>query len=837
MTEQRRRTKPPLPTRRSERPPSDVNIPRAPRVPSTTPPVSESIVRPEVDLPTVGSSELWSKKIRTSEEIDRGGMSYVVRGKDMTLHRQLALKVSPLPRGEMPKGQLARFIEEAQIAAQLEHPNVVPVHELGMDPEGRAYFSMKLVGGQSLEKILELRKSGDAQTVHEFGLRRLLDVFLQVCQAVEYAHARGVVHRDLKPSNVMVGDFGEVLVMDWGVAKLLNDESVATEVESAMLAAEGDIGSRRPGSIPPTARRSDVTSFRSGKEALTTQAGQLVGTPAYMSPEQARGAAVDERSDLYALGVMLYEILCGELPFDDDDPRILLQRVTKEKPRRPSEIQPATPLALETLALRLLEKEPERRALPIAQIRAHVQDYIEGIARDYRRDGLWTNALWMLGGLSLFAFLVWYLTGQSIRALFVLAPATVFNAFGWFLLILGVGAPLWSAYTALRLRSDRDRFGPPTDEERFVSGYLARRTFATALSPVLQLIFIGELAVLAIAHVAKRQVGSKEMVQRISAELRAEWAQSLIVILVFLFAYLFFLSSEVRFARKIDRYDALVARPRWEALWPVFLIALILSTIGTTQVLDWVLGNQGNLSAFLRQQMLAQPVDLVEAGKNVVFQGTFLSVLVLVMLLLAFPPAEVLAALRLPYQPADEATIQHRAHYWVRSIAILRIARVNWLYGGTMIGGLSAMTILSRPVAVPLVHQVMYILGPSLIGFIGYALTRRYLQKILRNAPAVERLVQRQVEEFRLDLARIRRERAQKGAWRHRLVELAVPIACIVLYSVWTGSGIQQRALQQLVLPVTTKGWLLILPYVLLLFVIPFRDRFSRKAAPAAGGS
>jgi hypothetical protein len=362
----------------------------------------------------------------------------------------------------------------------------------------------------------------------------------------------------------------------------------------------------------------------------------------------------------------------------------------------------------------------------------------------------------------LFAFLVWYLTGQSIRALFVLAPASVFNAFGWFLLILALGAPLWSAYLALRLRSDRDRFGPPTDEERFISGYLARRTFATALSPVFQLIFIAELAGLALARVARREVGSKEMVQRISAELRAEWAQSLIVILVFLFAYLFFLSSEVRFARKIDRYDALLARPRWEAVWPVFLIALILSTIGTTQVLDWVLGNQGNLGAFLKQQMLAQPVDLVEAGKTVVFQGTFLSVLVLVMLLLAFPPAEVLAALRLPYQPADEATIQHRAQYWVRSIAILRVARVNWLYGGTMIGGLSAMTILSRPVAVPLVHQVLYILGPSLIGFIGYAFTRRYLQNILKSAPAVERLVQRQVEDFRQDLARIRRERARR---------------------------------------------------------------------------
>src|SRR5262249_55565446 len=151
--------------------------------------------------------------IRPGEEVGRGATAVILRGTDIKLRRELALKVTSSPRDELPTALLARFVEEAQITAQLEHPNVVPIHDIGIDPEGRAYFSMKLVRGESLDAILARRKEGDAATLSEFGLRRLLDVFLQVCQAVEYAHVRGVIHRDLKPANIMVGDFGEVLVM------------------------------------------------------------------------------------------------------------------------------------------------------------------------------------------------------------------------------------------------------------------------------------------------------------------------------------------------------------------------------------------------------------------------------------------------------------------------------------------------------------------------------------------------------------------------------------------------------------------------------------------------
>src|SRR5690349_6408813 len=189
--------------------------------------------------------ELWGGRIEVRGEVGRGAMGQVLLGFDTKLRREMALKVTHLPRGEIARQLLARFVEEAQVNAQLEHPNIVPVHDLGLDPSGRAYFSMKLVRGRSLEDILLARLDGDAETLAEFGLRRLLDIFMQVCLAMEYAHARGVIHRDLKPANVMVGDFGEVLVMDWGVAKLRDMAAgVSTKVEA--LVSEHDLNDSGP---------------------------------------------------------------------------------------------------------------------------------------------------------------------------------------------------------------------------------------------------------------------------------------------------------------------------------------------------------------------------------------------------------------------------------------------------------------------------------------------------------------------------------------------------------------------------------------------------------------
>lgn len=805
-------------------------------VPGVAPGVAEDPTQfapeaPSAQRPLLDPEQLWSGRIRASEELGQGGMSYVLRGTDTKLRRDLALKVTPLPRQQMQRDHLARFIEEAQITAQLEHPNVVPVHDYGIAPDGRIFFSMKLVRGKSLESILEDRARADPTTPSEFGLRRLLDVFLQVCQALEYAHARGVIHRDLKPANIMVGDYGEVLVVDWGVAKLVERREpasapVSTSSTGSMSDSEAPTApTQTSDSMRPGAPSPDVTSLRKGADRWATQMGTVIGTPVYMSPEQAQGAPVDERADLYALGVILYEILCGQVPFDGNDPTELLDRVRTERPRRPSELNPSTPLALEAVALQLLEKEPERR-LPIPQIRTHLQNYIEGIGRDYQRPSLWSSALWTVGGLGLFAFLVWYLTGQSIAALFVLAPPTVLNAVGWFLLVVTLGYPLWAAPRALgQSRSERDRFQPASSEETFISGYFAHRTFAAAVAPLLQLVFLVELVFLAATQATQQSVSSLELVPQITRQLRAEWAQSLIVILIFLFVYLLLLFTEVRFARRIDRYELLVDRPRWEAVWPVFLILVLLLTIGATDILDWALAHPGNdVLSFLRELVLTQPLNVFDIGKTLVFQGTFLLGVAGGALLLAFPFAEILAALRLPYQPTDEASVRNRAQYFLRSLAVFRVARVQWLYGGAMIGSLTALTILSEDASASLVEQVLYIVGPSFIGFFGYTVIKRKAQGYLAHAPAVARLVEHAVQQAHLAQTQANASQIEGAPWRHRLFALLLPVACIAAYLLWTGSGLHQQAIQQLIMPVTTKGWLLILPYALLVPTLLVRD-------------
>lgn len=775
------------------------------------------------DAPSVAAEEeLWGGRIQVRGEVGRGAMGQVLLGFDTKLRREMALKVTHLPRAEISRQLLARFVEEAQVTAQLEHPNIVPVHDLGLDPSGRAYFSMKLVRGRSLEEILTARLSGDAETLAEFGLRRLLDVFLQVCLAMEYAHARGVVHRDLKPANVMVGDFGEVAVMDWGVAKLRErGAGVSTEVEA--LGAESDSVESGPASTA-----GPVTSVRAETKAWQTHDGAVLGTPHYMAPEQAKGLGVDERSDLYSLGVMLYEILCGKVPFDHEDPAVVVRRVILENPAPPSKHDPSVPPALETLVMRLLAKEPEDRALPLREVRAHVQDYIDGIARDYRRQSLWGSAAWSAGALVLFAFLVWYLTGQSIETVLAIGPPAVLNAVGWFLLVLAAGYPLWAATTAFRVnRRELSPFREPTSEELFVSGYLAHRSFSAALAPLFQLVFIVELIVLAVVQASQGAGRPQQIVAQLTEQLRAEWSEALIVVLVFQFAYLVLLASEARFARRIERCELLVRRAPWESVWPVFLILVLLASVITTDVLALTLGSQQAGAASVPWRELLQiPTRPFEIVKTLVFQGTFLLGLAATTTLAAFPVTELLAASRAVFHAADEASVATRAKYFLRSIAAIRVARGVWLYGGAMIGTLTAMRILSEDTSHPLLEKVVYILGPSLIGFAGYSALRRWMHGFLQQAPAARTLLEQRgeaavVEQRRANLAVLR-----SVPWRWPLAQVAVPVVCVAAYLAWTGSGLQQAALDRLI-PVSTKDWLVVLPYVLLIPLLLGRDRLQ----------
>jgi serine/threonine-protein kinase len=230
--------------------------------------------------------------------IAQGGMGEVFKVHDVDLGRELAVKVLPKRYADRPD-LVRRFVEEAQITGQLQHPGIVPVHELGWLPDRRPYFTMKLVQGQTLAALLEAR-SDPAQ-----DRARLLTIFQQVCQTLAYAHARGVIHRDLKPSNIMVGTFGEVQVMDWGLAKV--------------LAEGGGAGEQRAGET--TAEQTAVWTVRTEVDGAGSRAGAVMGTYAYMAPEQAWGEVdrLDERCDVFGLGAVLCEILTGQPPYQGRD--------------------------------------------------------------------------------------------------------------------------------------------------------------------------------------------------------------------------------------------------------------------------------------------------------------------------------------------------------------------------------------------------------------------------------------------------------------------------------------------------------------------------------------
>ncbi len=295
---------------------------------------------------------LLESRYGVSTKLGEGGMGVVWLARDRNLGRDVALKTIPPER--MNSKRLARFVSEARITAQLEHPAIVPLHDLFISGGGDVYYSMKRVQGRSLADVLDDLRAGDPASHQRNNLVHLLGVFRTAAQAIAYAHTRRVVHRDVKPANIMLGDFGEVLVMDWGVARLLDDapeDLVAVNLDGANLMATAD--------------------------------GAMVGSPAYMAPEQfsPEGAAVSPASDVYALGVMLYEILTLKRPFKADTIGRLLYLVAKGQFLPPSAVAPhrEIPSEVEAICLRAMARSPDDRYADAGELTSALEDWLEGV--------------------------------------------------------------------------------------------------------------------------------------------------------------------------------------------------------------------------------------------------------------------------------------------------------------------------------------------------------------------------------------------------------------------------------------------------------------------------
>ena len=287
-----------------------------------------------------------------------GGIGEVWRAYDEVLGREVALKRLKAEHAAYQDNR-ARFFREAQITGQLEHPGIVPVYDYSSSEDGtRCFYTMRFLRGRTLREVAhefhERRVAKDEPLVSA-PLLKLLAQFATICDTMAFAHSRGVVHRDLKGDNVIIGDFGEVVVLDWGLAKRLGGAEARSELPStSLLDSSMDL------------------------EITATMQGERLGTPAYMAPEQAQGRIdeIDARTDVYGLAAILYEILTGRPPFTGDDPSAIMEAVIRREPTPPRERVRDIPLALQRICLRGLAKDPSDRQPSVAKLADQIQGWL-----------------------------------------------------------------------------------------------------------------------------------------------------------------------------------------------------------------------------------------------------------------------------------------------------------------------------------------------------------------------------------------------------------------------------------------------------------------------------
>jgi serine/threonine protein kinase/formylglycine-generating enzyme required for sulfatase activity len=350
------------------------------------------------------------KKYTIKNEIGRGGLGRVMMAIDNDVGRPVAIKFIS---GGTAVDDVERFRRESMVTGRLEHPHIVPVYDIGaMDcvaeggdgsasssgPDKELYMTMKLIKGRDLGRVLDSVARGSAEDLKTWSLRRLVEVFRDVCMAMAYAHSQGVIHRDLKPSNIMVGQFGETLVVDWGLAKI---RGMADVNEDSFRRAQRAPGAGRPSG---TGAR---PAFDPADTPQLTMEGEVMGTPQFMSPEQAKGeiSEIDERSDIFSLGTILYQILTLSLPFAGGTVMEVVRRVATAEFVPPSKCAPPSravrpdgqeasgrpweiPVELEQICLKCMSLGKRDRYHAATELVSEIDLYLEGSKERERRHGL-----------------------------------------------------------------------------------------------------------------------------------------------------------------------------------------------------------------------------------------------------------------------------------------------------------------------------------------------------------------------------------------------------------------------------------------------------------------